>query len=155
MATSDRTKANRLEFRIDTAFRVMRRPAGWVLKQSNRADLPVGAEIEPVQRPARHANEIAGLDFDCENGRIRRMNVEQPAALNDESDFVFVVPVFAAEFRKHDVQVRRLRLRPPVGADRVRAALVEGQKEDVGGRGRVRGEWHVPTPFTLVAAAPL
>ena len=35
--------------------------------------------------------------------------MKQAAALHDESDFVFVMPVFAAELREHGVQVRGLR----------------------------------------------
>ena len=41
----------------------------------------------------RHADEIAGFDLDREHRALRRMDVEQPAPLDDEADFVLVVPV--------------------------------------------------------------
>ena len=45
----------------------------------------------------RHANEVSGLDLDGEHGSLRRVNVEQAAAFDDEADFVLVVPVLGVE----------------------------------------------------------
>src|SRR5690242_17946237 len=89
---------------IDAAFSVVRRPAGRVLKQTNRTDATIGAEIEPVQGAAWHANQIAGFDFDRQHWSSRRVNVKKPVAGNNEAHFVFVVPVFAIELREHCVE---------------------------------------------------
>ena len=87
----------------------MRRPAGRILEQPDRADAAIAAEIEPVVRAARHADQIAGLDFDGEDRLPRRMDVKQPAAFDDEADFVLVVPVLGVELVEHHVEIRRVR----------------------------------------------
>ena len=51
-----------------------------------------------------YANQITGLNFDSDHRFVQRMNVKQSVARDDESHFVFVVPVFAIEFRKHCVK---------------------------------------------------
>ena len=73
----------------------MRRPAGRILEQTNRANATVRTEIEPVMRAAGHANQIAGLDLNREDRPLRRMDMKQAAAFDDEADFVFIVPVFS------------------------------------------------------------
>ena len=50
-------------------------------------------------RAARHADQIAGLDLDREHRAVRRVDVKQPAALDDEAHLVLVVPVLAVELR--------------------------------------------------------
>ena len=40
---------------------------------------------------------------------LRRMNVKQPAAFDDEADFVLVVPVLGVELVEHRVEARRRR----------------------------------------------
>jgi len=55
------------------------------------------------------ADEIARDDFDGKHRAGVRMNVEQPAAFDDEPNLVFVVPVLAVELVEHDLQVRRVR----------------------------------------------
>src|SRR5215207_5243013 len=87
-----RPEAQWLESAIHSAARVLRRPAGRVLEQTDGADPPVRTEVEPMVRAFRHANEIAGFDLDGEHRTLRRMNVEQAASFDDESDFVLVVP---------------------------------------------------------------
>ena len=95
-----RTEADRLESLVDAALGVVRRPARRILEQPDRADAAIGAEIEPVMRAARHADQIAGLDFDREDRAARRMDVEQAAAFDDEADLVLVVPVLAIELAR-------------------------------------------------------
>src|SRR5690349_11665324 len=87
----------------------MRRPAGRILEQPNRTNAPIGAKIKPVVRAARYANQIASLDFNREHRARSRVNVKQSAALDDEADFVLVVPVLTVELVEHDVEVRRVR----------------------------------------------
>ena len=41
-------EAHRLEAGIDPRVRIVRRPAGGVLEESNRADSSLGAQIEPI-----------------------------------------------------------------------------------------------------------
>ena len=79
----------------------MRRPARRILEEANRPDAPVGAEIEPVMRAARHADEIAAPRPRARTRCRRRLTWNSPAALDDEADFVFVVPVLAVELREH------------------------------------------------------
>ena len=61
-------------------------------------------------RAARDADKIAGFDFDRENRSGPRMDVEEPAPFDDETHFIFIVEVLAAELCEHHVQVRRVRL---------------------------------------------
>src|SRR3954471_24094896 len=68
-------EAERLKPGVDAALRVLRRPPGLILEQAHGANPPVDAEIEPMARPARHADQIAALDFDREHGPCRRMDV--------------------------------------------------------------------------------
>src|SRR6185295_11029126 len=82
-----RTEADWLESAIDAAVGVVRRPARPVLEETNRADAAIGAEIEPVMRALRHANEIAGFDLDREHRTVRRVNVKQSAPLDDQTHF--------------------------------------------------------------------
>src|ERR1044071_1567519 len=118
-------KANRHKYFIDTTLRVVRRPARHVLKQANRADATIGAEVEPVQRAARNANQIAGFDFDCQHSAVRRMNVEESVTGDGESHFVLIVPVFAIELCEHFFKSEGCRVDvDDVGSD-VAAALLE------------------------------
>ena len=104
-------EAERLKSAVDAALRVVRRPARDVLKQPDRANAPIAAEVEPVMRAARHANQIAGFNFDGEHRpAVGRMNMKKPAALDNQADFVFVVPVLGAEFGEHRVEPRRRRV---------------------------------------------
>ena len=62
-----RAEADGLESRVDAGLRVVRRPARLILEQADRADAPLRAEIEPVVRAPRHADQVAGLDLDRED----------------------------------------------------------------------------------------
>src|SRR5437764_1063493 len=66
--------------------------------------------LEPVPCTAWDTDEISRLDFDCNNRRVSRMNVENSASLNDETYLILVVPVFAAEPREHCIETRCLRV---------------------------------------------
>jgi len=72
------TQANRLVIPVHTAAGVVGRPAGLVLEQTNRANAAVSAKIKPVQRPARYADQVAGLDLNRHDRTPSRMNMEQP-----------------------------------------------------------------------------
>src|SRR5713226_10743599 len=56
-------EANRLVLLVRTTLGVVGRPTGQVLKQTDRANLPIRAQVEPVPGPSRHANQIARFDF--------------------------------------------------------------------------------------------
>src|SRR5262249_35353272 len=62
-----RTEAHRLVVGVDAAVHVVRRPAALVLEQADRADGAVGAQVEPVPRVRRHADQVAGLHLDGEH----------------------------------------------------------------------------------------
>src|SRR6185503_17415927 len=99
-------ETHRKEVFINAAFRVVRRPACCVLKQTNRPDATIGAEIEPVERAAGHTDQIACFDFDAEHGSACRVNVKKTVTGNDESHFVLVVPVLAIKLRQHCIETR-------------------------------------------------
>jgi hypothetical protein len=81
----------------------VRRPSGDVLEQPDRADPPLGAEIEPVMGTARHADQIARLDFDGKHRLAGDVDVKQAASFDDEANFVLVVPMLTIELCEHDV----------------------------------------------------
>src|SRR5262245_43730400 len=97
-------EAHGFEFRVDACAGVLRRPATRILKEPDGANLTAGAEIEPVQCSARHANEISGFYFDRGHRPGCWPDVKQAAAMNDEAHFVFVVPMFAIELGEHGVE---------------------------------------------------
>src|SRR5437667_61253 len=99
------SKANCFEFFVHATIGVPRRPAGGILKKTDAADLSVGTKVEPVQRPARNANQVARLHFDSNNRRCLGIHMEKPAPLDDEANLVLLMPMFPAELRKHGVQV--------------------------------------------------
>jgi len=94
-------KADGKKILIDATLGVVGRPTRRVLKQANRANATVRTQVEPVQRSAWHANQVAGFDFDRQYRSTVCVDVKKSVTRNDESDFVFVVPVFAIEFREH------------------------------------------------------
>src|SRR5262249_25665434 len=60
-------------------------------------------------RTSRDSNQIAGLHFDSDYRRSLRIHMKQAAALNNETHLVFVMPMFAAEFGEHGIQIGSLR----------------------------------------------
>src|SRR5262247_2956783 len=92
-----RPHAHRLIALVGAAVRVVRCPAGLVLKEANRADIAVGAEIEPVVRAAGNAQQITCFDLNRDDGSLTRVNMKQAAAANDETYLVFVMPVLGVE----------------------------------------------------------
>src|ERR671918_465796 len=91
---------------INTAVGVLRSPSGRVLKQADCPDATIVAEVEPMECAARNANQIAGFHFNREHGAGGRVNVKQSSARDNESHFIFVVPVFAIEFCEHRIETR-------------------------------------------------
>src|SRR5947207_829657 len=85
----------------------MRRPAGRVSKQSDRPNCFVAAEVEPMQCSGGHTDQIACFHFDRNDISIFRSNMKQPAALNDKSYFIVIVPMLFIEFSEHLAQSRR------------------------------------------------
>ena len=65
-------------------------------QRSNQWCVPRGTRIEIARADFQHEHAVAGVD------------VEEPAALDDEAHFVLVVPVLLVELREHDVEVRRV-----------------------------------------------
>ena len=120
----------------------MRRPARLVLEQPDRADVAIGAQIEPVPGPARHPNQVAGLDFDRDDRTLAGMNVEQPPAADDEADLVLVMPMLGAELREHGLEIRRGRRDvDDVGRHVAAARLQLVDFGRIGGKHRVR--WRI------------
>src|SRR5438477_2900556 len=101
-----RSPAHGLEALIGPAVRVVGRPSGFVLEEPDRADVPIGAKIEPVPGPPRHPNQIARLDFDGDDGPLARVNVKQPTAADDEANLVLFVEVLGTELRQHGLEIR-------------------------------------------------
>src|SRR5262245_56235866 len=75
-----------------------------------------------MQRAARNANQVAGLNFDSDNGRSLGIHMKEAAALDDETDLVFIMPVLAAEFREHRVKIWSL----GIDVDHVRCHISAG-----------------------------
>src|SRR5688500_4643215 len=75
-------ETNRLKPGVDSALCVMGRPTGNVLEQSDRPNRPVAAEIEPMTRTARYADQIAGVHFDRHHITVLGCDVKQPATLD-------------------------------------------------------------------------
>jgi len=82
----------------------VRRPAGHVLEQANRADATIGAEVEPVQGASRHANQIAGFDFNRQHRAGGRVDMKESVTRDDETHFILIVPVFPIELLQHRVE---------------------------------------------------
>src|SRR5271154_1473370 len=79
-----RSKAERFEFRIHTAERVVGCPAGLVLEPADGADSAVGAKVEPMAGAAGDADHVSSLDLDGNDIAIQRMDVEDAASGDDE-----------------------------------------------------------------------
>ncbi len=75
----------------------MRRPAGFILEQTNRANTPVSAQIEPVKRASWNPNQVPRLYLDCDDRTLLRVDMEEPSPGDDVADFVLVVPMFDVE----------------------------------------------------------
>src|SRR5262249_37965986 len=76
--------------------------------EANGTNAAIAAQVKPVTRASRDANQVAGLHFDCEDRPIRRMDVEETSTLDYETDFVFVVPMLTIEPGKHSLEIRRV-----------------------------------------------
>src|SRR5712692_6248147 len=96
--------ANGFVIPLHAAARVLRRPAGLVLEQPNGANAAVSAEIEPVQRAARNANQVAGFHFYRHNWALLRVDMEQSAPGDDVADFVLIVAMLDVELCEHRIQ---------------------------------------------------
>src|SRR5688572_8513438 len=79
-----RAKAERLEALVDTAVGVVRRPPRNILEEPDRPDAALRAQVEPVMRTARYADQIAGFHFDREDRSFERMHVEESTTFDDE-----------------------------------------------------------------------
>src|SRR3989442_10338572 len=100
--------ANGFVIPVHTAARVVGCPGGLFLEEADGPNAAVAAEIEPVQRPARNANQVSGFNFDRYNRALRRMNVEQPTPSDNVTNLVFIVRMFDVEFCQHLVQPRSI-----------------------------------------------
>ena len=87
---------------------VVGRPSSWILKKTDRPDLALSAEIEPVPGARGYADQIAGFNFQCHHRTVLRSDMKQAAAGNDEAHLVLIVPVFYLELGQHRVQLGRL-----------------------------------------------
>src|ERR1700678_1836056 len=71
-----RTEAQWLIALVRARLRIMRRPSGTVLKQSDGANSAVRAQIEPMMRPPWHTKQVARSNFDRNDRCTLRMNVK-------------------------------------------------------------------------------
>ena len=93
-----RAEAHRFKLRFCSAVGVQGCPSRGILKQANRSDLPICAQIEPMPRAAWDANQVSGFHFNrCDGASVTRMNVKHAVTGENESDFIFIMPVLAAE----------------------------------------------------------
>src|SRR5437870_10651518 len=106
-----RPPADRLIASVHAAAGIVRRPAGLLLKQANRPDPTVAAEIKPVERPAGHAYQVASFHLNRHHRSLRRMNVEQPASGDDVTHFVFIMGVFDVEDERSEEHTSELQSR--------------------------------------------
>src|SRR5262249_58047677 len=67
-------------------------------------------EFDPGGGAGGPGDRAPRVDLDGEDRAVGRVDVEQAAPFDDETDLVFVVPVLAAELREHHVEVRRIGL---------------------------------------------
>src|SRR5262245_53581985 len=88
-----RPQTDRFETGVDAAIGISWRPSRRILEKPNGADLSIGAKVEPMQRAPRDANQVAGFHFYRDNGTSFWMNMKYAAAVNDETNFVFIVPM--------------------------------------------------------------
>src|SRR6266849_34891 len=98
------TPANGFVIPLHAAARVAGRPAGLILEQANGANAAVSAEIEPVQRAARNANQVAGFHFYRHNRALLRVDMEQSAPGDDVADLVRIVAMLDVERCEHRIQ---------------------------------------------------
>src|SRR6266704_2479701 len=75
--------ANGLVVPIHAAARVMRRPAGFILEQTNRSNAPVPAQIEPVKRASWNPNQVPRFYLDCDDRTLLRVDMEEPSPGED------------------------------------------------------------------------
>src|SRR5215212_10703402 len=61
---------------INTTLGVLCRTTSSVLKQTDRSDATICAEVEPVPCAAWYADQITGFDLDCQHRSRCRMNVK-------------------------------------------------------------------------------
>src|SRR5262245_49540504 len=99
-------ETHRLESFVYAALGVVRRPSRLILKEADRANAAIRAQVEPVMRAFWHANEVARLHFDGKHRARARMDVKQAPSLDDEAYFVFIVPVFGVEPDQHRLEAR-------------------------------------------------
>src|SRR5215472_5155135 len=99
-----RAPENRLVIPVYAAASIMRRPARLVLKEANRANASVPAQVKPVQRAPRNAHQVAGFNLNRHHGALRRMNMKKPATCDDVAHLIFIMRVLDVELRKHRVQ---------------------------------------------------
>src|ERR1700693_3281002 len=99
-----RPEAQRLIALVSARLRIMRRPSGTVLKQSDGANSTVRAQIEPMMCSAWHTKQVARSDFDRNHRCALRMNVKYTPPGENEPHFIFIVPMFAIETGEHFVE---------------------------------------------------
>src|SRR5260370_21106444 len=98
--------ANWFVIPVYAAVCIMWRPPGLVLEQPDRANAAISAQIEPVQRPARNANQVPGFDLDRNNLALLRVDMEQASSRDDVANLVLVVRMLDVKFCEHCIQPR-------------------------------------------------
>ena len=98
---------------MDAVQKILGCPAAHVLKESDRTDAAVLAEVKPVAGSQRHADHVPRPDFDAKDRlTIRRaiagVDVKHAPALQDKSYLVFGVCVLLIKAVEHGIQVWRV-----------------------------------------------
>ena len=70
------TKANRTKILINATVSVLRRPTHYVLKQMDRSNPSVRAEVEPVPGATRNTDEIPGPNLNADYGLVLSVDME-------------------------------------------------------------------------------
>ena len=74
---------------VNSTSSVVGGPSCWILKQSNRPDLTLSAEIEPVPGSPGHAYQITCFDFQRHYRTVFGSDMKQAPAGNDETHLVW------------------------------------------------------------------
>src|SRR5262249_47207908 len=99
-------QANRLIVFVDSTARVIRSPAGGILKETDGANSAITTKIKPMTSFAWNTDQISSFHFNYRERAVLGMDVKQAAAVHNETNLIFLVPVFAVEFRQHGLESR-------------------------------------------------
>src|SRR5262244_2578514 len=86
---------------VQPAIGVVGRPSRNILEHANGSNPSIIAEVKPVPRSPRHPQQIAGFHFNADNATFFEMNMEKSMTGNDESNFIFIMPMLTIKLCEH------------------------------------------------------